>query len=86
MQKLFILFSKIPHDKLLHYIFGLWIFGIVFFITQFFISYWTAILCGLAVSILVEAWKELIFDKKGEWWDFIATILGSITGLLLILI
>tara|TARA_R100001594_G_scaffold122883_1_gene159149 strand:- start:1782 stop:2027 length:246 start_codon:yes stop_codon:yes gene_type:complete len=68
MKKIIEKLSEIKHDKLLHFFYG----TILSFIGIGIFGLW-----GLLLTVIVGAWKELVYDKKygtPDVWDFVWTI------------
>ena len=77
MEKLIEKLSEIKHDKLLHFFYG----TILSFIGIGIFGLW-----GLLLTVIVGAWKELVYDKKHgapDIWDFIWTILPALMFVIL---
>ena len=77
MKKLIDKLTQIKHDKLLHFFYGTIIsfIGIVIFGLH-----------GLWLTVIIGAWKELVYDKQHgtpDIWDFLWTILPAIIFIIL---
>ena len=77
MKKLIDKLTKIKHDKLLHFFYGTIIsfIGVGIFGLQ-----------GLWLTVIIGAWKELVYDKQHgtpDIWDFLWTILAAIMFIIL---
>ena len=77
MKKLIDKLTKIKHDKLLHFFYGTIIsfIGVGIFGLQ-----------GLWLTVIIGAWKELVYDKQHgipDIWDFLWTILPAIMFIIL---
>ena len=55
MKKIIDKLTKIKHDKLLHFFYG----TVISFIGVGIFGLW-----GLTLTVLVGAWKELVYDKQ----------------------
>ena len=77
MKKIIDKLTKIKHDKLLHFFYG----TVISFIGVSIFGLW-----GLTLTVLVGAWKELVYDKQHgtpDVWDFAWTILPAIMFIIL---
>ena len=77
MKKIIDKLTTIKHDKLLHFFYG----TIISFIGVGIFGLW-----GLILTVIIGAWKELVYDKKHgtpDIWDFIWTILPAIMFIIL---
>jgi len=77
MKKIIDKLTDIKHDKLLHFFYG----TVISFIGVGIFGLW-----GLLLTIIIGAWKELIYDKKHgtpDIWDFLWTILPAIMFVIL---
>lgn len=69
----------LPHDKCLHLIAGI----VIFIVGSVLINP----LFGLAMTAIVGAWKELVYDYYNnnhtiDYKDFLYTVVGGLLGLL----
>jgi hypothetical protein len=77
MKKIIDKLTDIKHDKLLHFFYG----TIISFIGVGIFGLW-----GLLLTVIIGAWKELVYDKKHgtpDIWDFLWTILPAIMFVIL---
>ena len=77
MKKIMNKLAEIKHDKLLHFFYGTIIS---------FIGVGAFGLQGLWLTVIIGAWKELIYDKQHgtpDIWDFVWTILPAIMFIIL---
>jgi len=77
MKKIIEKLTEIKHDKLLHFFYG----TIISFIGVGIFGLW-----GLLLTVIIGAWKELVYDKKHgtpDIWDFVWTILPAIMFVIL---
>ena len=77
MKKIIDKLTKIKHDKLLHFFYG----TVTSFIGVGIFGLW-----GLMLTVIIGAWKELIYDKQHgtpDIWDFVWTILPAIMFIIL---
>ena len=77
MERLINKLGEIKHDKLLHFFYG----TILSFVGVGIFGLW-----GLILTVIVGAWKELVYDKKHgtpDVWDFMWTILPAIMFIIL---
>ena len=77
------LISKVPYDKLLHFIVGLIVAA--FFVIALKWAGWEALLVAVAVGALKELFDWLTTEKV-EWWDAVATVIGGLVILIFWLI
>ena len=73
------LISKVPYDKLLHFIVGLIVAA--FFVISLKLAGWEALLVAVAVGALKELFDWLTTEKV-EWWDAVATVIGGLVILI----
>ena len=73
------LISKVPYDKLLHFIVGLIVAA--FFVIALKWAGWEALLVTVAVGALKELFDWLTTEKV-EWWDAVATVIGGLVILI----
>lgn len=73
------LISKVPYDKLLHFIVGLIVAA--FFVIALKWAGWEALLVAVAVAALKELFDWLTTEKV-EWWDGISTVIGGLVILI----
>lgn len=73
------LISKVPYDKLLHFIVGLIVAA--FFVIALKWAGWEALLVAVAVGALKELFDWLTTEKV-EWWDAVATVIGGLVILI----
>lgn len=76
-------------DKILHALVGLGTAALVGGCTYFethvlFAGLWPAITAGIIVAAIKE-WCDYTYNKKWDWWDFAATIIGVVLAVLIIL-
>jgi len=80
MKKIIDKLTAIKHDKLLHFFYGTVIS---------FIGVSAFGLHGLWLTVIIGAWKELIYDKQHgtpDIWDFVWTMFPAIMFVILYLI
>lgn len=82
LKKIFGWIASIPHDKLLHLLFGL----LIFLYLEPFVGKWIAFTISVGCGFL----KDLVIDKwiggTVDWKDILVTSVGSMLGLLSTLI
>ena len=69
------LISKVPYDKLLHFLVGLLVSA--FFVISLKWAGWEALLVAVAVAALKELFDWLTTEKV-EWWDAVSTVAGGL--------
>jgi hypothetical protein len=77
MKKIIDKLTRIKHDKLLHFFYGT---------IASFIGVGIFGLHGLWFTVVIGAWKELIYDKQHgipDVWDFVWTIITPIMFIIL---
>ena len=80
---------EIKVDKYLHFICGMIMAEISFAIIVHFLPILAAMAIAFAITTVIGAGKELIYDKKygvPNKYDFIATEVGAVLGLLIMFI
>lgn len=74
-DKIVALISKVPYDKLLHFIVGL-------IIAAFFAIVWPSVAEWCIAPVIAAAFAKEFFDNwtgdKCDWWDFVATVAGGL--------
>ena len=85
MEKLFSLFAKlsssripVPLDKQAHF----WTGSILGFISYFLFGYWALVVVAL-IALLKEVYDYNHPNHTADFWDWVATVLGGILGLIL---
>ena len=85
MEKLFSLFMKlsspripVPLDKQAHF----WTGFILGFVSYFFIGYWALVVVAL-IALLKEVYDYNHPNHTADFWDWVATVLGGVLGLIL---
>jgi hypothetical protein len=85
MEKLFSLFMKLssqriplPLDKQAHF----WSGAIIGFVSYIFIGCW-AILGVALIALIKEVYDYKHPNHTADFWDWVATVLGGILGLIL---
>lgn len=78
----------IKADKLLHIIAGMVIAQVAYRLLSLVVPMWWAMLAAFGVAVIAGAVKEAIDVKYGvpSWKDFIATVIGGVVGLLIMMI
>ena len=85
MEKLFSLFMKlsspripVPLDKQAHFNSG----AILAFVSYFFIGCWSLLVVAL-IALAKEAYDYNHPNHTADVWDWVATVLGGVLGLIL---
>ena len=88
VNKIIKMLYGIQQDKMLHFVGGLLISQLLYAIASLMLPKWVALLLALIVATVVAALKEAWDIKHGvpSWADFLASEIGIVIGLLIIII
>lgn len=88
MKKILSRLYAIKTDKLLHFICGLIIAQVVYLLLAHACNGWMPHIGAFLLGSLIAAAKEIADIKFGvpSWKDFIASVVGVVVGLLILLI